>query len=514
MYFSILFETTEQAERPRCSAPPDCFHDLNLDQIIDPILKSRKNYELEDFFYTPLQDEAQIVYRQEVLREFEDGQLCNLLTTFSQAVYHIGDLMRSVRKELCSQESWYNNYLTRGRMLDHAERYCDAISTLEKELEQRTFHSLGLRMFKDYMCEYCSSDGFVGLQQAVSSLRAQFTHLQYCMLIKNGTIKVRKYEEQENLSSQVVTLFEKFRQGGCKDYRHKLSEEPAADHVEAVVLALLAKIYPEQFRELDTFCEKFFRFDDETLLRFSREIQFYLSWMELIRPIREAGLPSCYPTMTKNANKLYDLDGYDLALARRIAKDTVVNNFSLQSPERIFVITGPNQGGKTTYARAFGQIHYLASLGVCVPGREASLFLFDRILTHFGREEDLSTLNGKLQDDLVRLHDLLGEATKQSLIIVNEIFSSTTLTDALLLGNRMMDAFARLGAPCVVVTFLDELASHGPETVSLMSTVSPDDPSQRTYQIVRKPPDGLAYAMYIAGKHGLTYEQLERRLAK
>lgn len=47
-----------------------------------------------------------------------------------------------------------------------------------------------------------------------------------------------------------------------------------------------------------------------------------------------------------------------------------------------------------------------------------------------------------------------------------------------------------------------------------MSTVEKDDPSRRTYKIVRKPPDGLAYAIYLAGKHGLTYEKLSRRLEK
>lgn len=194
---------------------------------------------------------------------------------------------------------------------------------------------------------------------------------------------------------------------------------------------------------------------------------------------------------------------------------TVVNDFTLNALEHIIVVTGPNQGGKTTFARAFGQVHYLASLGLCVPGREAALYLFDNILTHFGREEDLSTLNGKLQDDLVRLRALLDRATSRSIVIVNEIFASTTISDALSLGGHMMDIFVELGALVVLVTFLDELASHGPETVSMMSTIREDDPTKRTFKIIRKPPNGLAYyAIHIASKHGLTYEQLCGRLKK
>ena len=126
----------------------------------------------------------------------------------------------------------------------------------------------------------------------------------------------------------------------------------------------------------------------------------------------------------------------------------------------------------------------------------------------------MSTLNGKLQDDLVRLRELLDKATNRSIIIVNEIFASTTLSDALSLGGHMMDIFAALGVPTVLVTFLDELASHGLETVSMMSMIREDNPTKRTFKILRKPLDGLAYAIHIAGKHGLTYEQLCGRLRK
>jgi DNA mismatch repair ATPase MutS len=280
-------------------------------------------------------------------------------------------------------------------------------------------------------------------------------------------------------------------------------------------LEFIARLYPELFSKLASYCADNVDFLDPAISTFDREIQFYIAYLDHIEKFRKQGWRFCYPTLTNQPTDIYVDRLFDLALANKLAQQEmsiVLNDFRLSGNERVIVVSGPNQGGKTTFARAFGQAHYLASLGLLVPGTSARLLLFDRIFTHFEREEELKNLRGKLQDDLLRIREILNGATSSSLLIMNEIFTSTTVRDALFLSEEIMRRILELGLLCVWVTFVDELASFGERVVSMVAAVDSDDPTVRTFKVIRARADGLSYAMSIAEKNRLTYRQLKDRI--
>ena len=505
---SILFPGAHEGVGRETGQEPEYFHDLNLDQVVQAVTDGWKEYDLLPFFHAPLEDPDAIAYRQEVMRELENEALARAVRTFSER-------MRSMRRHLPAQDKHYYRYERERRFLAAVDVYCTAVAQLEQHLRRLGPASRGLRELDGYLAQYVASAPFTSLAAEARRLKSELSAITYCLLIDGDSVSVRRYRDEADYSVAVEETFEKFRRGAVKDYLSRFRDVGGMNHIESQIVERVAMLHPEPFRDLTAYYAQRAAYADEKVLRFDREVQFYLAYLAHIGKLRAAGLSFSYPQLLRASKEIGARGTFDLALAWKLLGEgatVVTNDFFLREPERIIVVTGPNQGGKTTFARTFGQLHYLARLGCRVPGSEARLFLCDRLFAHFERQEDVATLRGKLQDDLVRIRAILEQATPRSVIVMNEIFSSTSLYDALYLSRKIMRKMTRLDLLAVCVTFLDELASLSEKTVSMVSTVDPDQPAMRTLKIVRRPADGLAYALAIARKHRVTYDCLKERL--
>lgn len=506
---SILVDESEMGTVVDGREMPDFFPDLNLDQIVAAITTGREEYNLTPFFYTPLRHVETIRYRHGVLRDLETPTLFEALGSFARK-------MRAMRGHLALADKLRHPLQKHRWFLEAADSYCGAVGCLIQDLAVADLRSRGFLAFREYLTRYTRSLEFTSLVAETRTVMAALSAIRYCLLIKGNRIKVSRYDLQPDYGADVLQTFEKFKQGAAKEYRFDFYSRPEMNHVEAAILERVARLYPAAFASLKQYCQHHHDYLDEAIRRFDREVQFYVAYLEHLQRLKAAGLPFCYPVVSERSKEVNGQDVFDLALAHRLVHEgapVVTNDFFLRGPERILVVSGANQGGKTTFARTFGQLHYLASLGCLVPGREARLFLCDRLFTHFEREEDLQNLRGKLEDDLLRIHEILQQATPNSILVLNECFASTTLSDALFLSRQLLQRIIQGDMLCVSVTFLDELASLCESTVSMVSTVDPQTPALRTFQIVRKPADGLAYALAIAEKYQLTYERVKERIS-
>lgn len=508
---SILFEHPEEAGAQSRAAPP-YFDDLNLDVVTAAILEGHSGFGLEGLLWTPLADREDVTLRQGVFRDLDSTPLFTHLKAFTDAMAEVRDhLGRAGRAgHPCEQQRWH---------LDAAVVYCRAVPALDDALRAAEPRSRGLGRAAAYLHAYARSGPFTDLTKDTREASTALAEVTYCVSIEGGRVEVSPFRGEPDYRSEVDKAFARFAPAapeGDEELTSGESSDEGVDHVEARVLDLVARHFPEAFSGLERFSREHHDFVDARLKRLEREAHFYMAVLEFVEKLRSAGLAFCYPEVVDRSDQLSVSDGFDLALAGHLiegGRPVVRNDFHFRPGEHIFVVTGPNQGGKTTFARMVGQVHHLAALGGPVPGTVAKVPLCDMIFTHFARQERPSDRRGALEDDLVRAHSVLRSATSRSLIIFNEIFTSTSSEDAAFLGARTLEEVLELGSLCVYVTFIDELAALAPAVVSMAARVSRDDPSARTYKVVRQRADGRAYATALAEKYALSYERLKERIA-
>ncbi|MBR4502910.1 MAG: hypothetical protein IKP22_13680 [Clostridia bacterium] len=492
--FSILDPHGRHREKKEL---PAYFRDLNLETVLDEMAFNWGSAVRELFHYLPetAEDEK---YRRAVYGDVKKEGVFRALEAFVRRTDEAEDLRRE--KEKVPGTLQHSVWQVR-----EAEVRCAAMMELKEALDREELSSQGLLTFRDILRQKLFSAGESAVRERVNGIMKRIRAFRMVITCEKDRIRV----EPGTAAGEYGTL----RGEGSGIIKNPFAATPLLTDLEAVCLQVLTKKDPGFFREIREVSDMVGDRRDPLADRFRKEIVFYLSFDTFRREMEEGGFSFAAPSVTESC-PFMARGLYDLALAcvfRREGKKVVANDFACREGERFFVLTGPNQGGKTTFARSLGQLVYFARIGLDVPAAEANVPFFRDIQSHFSVEESVETGRGKLKEELVRLAPMMEEKRQGTFVVINELFTTAAGYDALIMGRRVLEHFIRLGCMGIFVTHLKELASAHEGAVSLRASL--DENRVPTYVIRRGEAEDVPCAETRVKEHRLTYEQLKERLS-
>lgn len=495
--FSIL----DLMESPHTDAPRPVFYlDLNLNQILDKVTAQWGNPVKKMFLYFPRNKECED-YRRAVYGDVKKAACHEALSHFLEVTEKMEENQKQEEAVISPMQKdvWH---------LWAIRHYCEAYGGLCKALEEMELSSEGMREFLRRLKEHLSSKEYLEMQEKVDATlkklmecRFLITYEKDRMIISEGTAP-GDYEAfmDQNGDRDRITLKSPFR------------ISPNLSDLENACLEVLAGKRPEIFRGLAETAEKYQSFGEEFCFRFRREIPYYLSFRAFQAEMEQKGFHFCTPTVDEE--KPVSAEGlYDLALAivaHREGRKVVSNDFDYREGESFFVLTGPNQGGKTTFARSLGQLVFFTKMGLDVPADRANLHYYKNILTHFSVEESIETGRGKLKEELLRLAPMMEDSEENDFVVINELFTTAATYDAEIMGKKVLTHFIEQKCQGIYVTHLKELAYVHSGVVSLRAMLNEE--RLQSFRIARSEAEESACAANLVNKYRLTYEQLKERL--
>lgn len=172
---------------------------------------------------------------------------------------------------------------------------------------------------------------------------------------------------------------------------------------------------------------------------------------------RAENLEYCRPTLVQEAG-IHIQGGRHPVVERVMNEPFIANPIELNPQRRMLIITGPNMGGKSTYMRQTALIALMAHIGSYVPAESASIGPLDRIFTRIGASDDLASGRSTFMVEMTETANILHNATRNSLVLMDEIGRGTSTYDGLSLAWASAEWLAKeIGAMTLFATHYFEL---------------------------------------------------------
>lgn len=190
------------------------------------------------------------------------------------------------------------------------------------------------------------------------------------------------------------------------------------------------------------------------------ELAFYLGCLNLHDRLAGKGEPVCFPEPLPASQTAFTAQGiYDVCLTLHLGNQVVGNEVKADG-KSLVMITGANQGGKSTLLRSVGLAHLMMQAGMFTGARSLRAGVCDGVFTHYKREEDAAMEGGKLDEELSRMSAIADQVTRRSVLLCNESFASTNEREGSEIARQVVRAMLARQVKVFFVTHMYDLA-HG-----------------------------------------------------
>jgi DNA mismatch repair ATPase MutS len=226
------------------------------------------------------------------------------------------------------------------------------------------------------------------------------------------------------------------------------------------------------------------------------ELAFYLGCLNLHDRLAGKGEPACFPEPLAAGQPALTAKGvYDICLSLHLDNPVVGNDVNADG-KSLVMITGANQGGKSTLLRSLGLAHLMMQAGMFTGARSFRAGVCTGVFTHYKREEDATMESGKLDEELSRMSAIAGQITRHSILFCNESFASTNEREGSEIARQVVRALLRKDIKVFFVTHMYDLAHslHAQQPGSALFLRAGRQPDgRRTFRLTEAEPLPTSY---------------------
>lgn len=511
---NLLFPNGEESVR---ELPVDTYRHLAIDEIIDQIAVTADDKKIIGKVFSTLPTDVETtLFRQEILKDLlEDEALCSELEGIIGKLDILKEYAYNSRFTIQKRASLWEliNYM------EEMEIYTQVIDSLNGAFASHEVKSKGLLEIAALLKDVVNEDRVEELKQIIKSLRADLSTLKSVNVGINLTPEL--YPEEVIVlgynTEPVYSQFNKTAWGLSIALQRRITYRVPSQFMK-YICDDMEKHLSKSVQKTKSELKNYINLKGYFLLDICDDLKYYLLTVKYARKLTRDNYTISMPKINDAANEIHLRGIYNIRLAAKKEENIVKNDFSFLENEKLFILTGPNRGGKTIITQAIGLNALFAKQGLFVTADEYEGYLFDTVLTHFPADENETLDYGRLGEEAVRVQNIVKASSPRTLVLLNETYSSTSAADGVYMASDLIHVLKHKNVPMIFNTHLHELAYRTEEmnqwegTSDVISITMEIVNNVNTFRVLRKVPEKNSYARNVALKYGVTYEQMVKNV--